>query len=133
MLMNIHAEKEEKNLIVHEYRQSQIIEAARKIITTKGIQKLTVGNIEELIQGKDTHFGRELIRNVGRYFRGSSIWYLRLAFERAVLDRLQEQIDPGAKDTGEKKRKEIITILITDIGGDQARVFLVIPQISVMY
>ncbi len=49
MLMNIHAEKEEKNLIVHEYRQSQIIEAARKIITTKGIQKLTVGNIAKEI------------------------------------------------------------------------------------
>ena len=47
--MNIHAEKEEKNLIVHEYRQSQIIEAARKIITTKGIQKLTVGNIAKEI------------------------------------------------------------------------------------
>ena len=47
--MNIHAEKEEKILIVHEYRQSQIIEAARKIITTKGIQKLTVGNIAKEI------------------------------------------------------------------------------------
>ena len=69
------------------------------------VNQLTVGNIAELIQGKDTHFGRELIRNVGRYFPGSSIWYLRLAFERAVLDRLQEQIDPGAKRYWRKKEK----------------------------
>lgn len=60
-------------------------------------RRLSIGNVQELATGKDTHFMRELISYAGRYTPGSSIWYLRLALERQVLDRLQTWGDPDAK------------------------------------
>ena len=60
-------------------------------------RRLTIGNVQELATGKDTHFMRELISYAGRYTPGSSIWYLRLALERQILDRLQIWGDPDAK------------------------------------
>jgi len=60
-------------------------------------RRLSIGNVQELATGKDTHFMRELISYAGRYTPGSSIWYLRLALERQILDRLQIWGDPDAK------------------------------------
>ena len=60
-------------------------------------RRLTIGNVQELATGKDTHFMRELISYAGRYTPGSSIWYLRLGLERLILDRLQIWGDPDAK------------------------------------
>ena len=55
---------------------------------------LSIGNIRNLIQGDDTNFGAEFIRYMGRYTPGSSIWYMRLALERLLLERIQSVIDP---------------------------------------
>jgi hypothetical protein len=60
-------------------------------------RRLTIGNLQELATGKDTHFVRELISYTGRYTPGSSIWYLRLGLERLILDRLQIWGDPDAR------------------------------------
>jgi len=69
--------------------------------------KLTVGNIGELAEGKDTNAGKELVRFIARYAPGSSLWYSRLAFERLVLDQLQLQIDPKARKRFRNKQRRI--------------------------
>lgn len=60
------------------------------------VLKYTVGNVQELAQGEDTKFGRETVNMLRRYTPGGSLWYLRLAYEREVLDRVQEIVDPKA-------------------------------------
>ena len=57
---------------------------------------LTFGNIMQAIEGKDTNFGREFVEYVERYTPGSSIWYIRLALERAV-DSMLIEMDPGER------------------------------------
>ena len=60
------------------------------------VLRLTVGNAQQMLAGEETHAGRDLTRFLGRYTPGASLWYGRLALERQLLDRLQEQIDPDA-------------------------------------
>ena len=73
--------------------------------------RLTVGNLQQAAKGDDTNAGREAVRALGRYLPGGSLWYTRLAFERQVLDRLQEQVDPRAarsfRDTESRARREV--------------------------
>ena len=69
--------------------------------------ELTIGNISQLAQGKDTNAGKELVRFIARYAPGSSLWYSRLAFERLVLDQLQLQIDPKARKRFRNKQRRI--------------------------
>lgn len=58
---------------------------------------LTLGNIYELMQGEDTHAGRDLARYVGRYTPVlSSHPATRLWYRRAVVDTLQWMLDPDA-------------------------------------
>ena len=58
--------------------------------------RFTVGNARELALGEDTRAGRELVGLLRNYTPGGSLWYLRLAYEREVLDQLQQVIDPDA-------------------------------------
>ena len=58
--------------------------------------RFTVGNARELALGDETHAGRELVGLLRRYTPGGSLWYLRLAYEREVLDQIQRMIDPEA-------------------------------------
>lgn len=58
--------------------------------------RLTVGNARELALGEDTNFGREMVGMLRRYTPGGSLWYLRLAYEREVLDQIQTIVDPRA-------------------------------------
>ena len=88
MLMNVRTDKGGKNLIVHEYRQSQIIEAARKIITTRGIQKLTVGNIA---------------KEVG--FSGPAL-YRHVRNKQEVLKLVLNDIGNGLANIGSKSLKK---------------------------
>lgn len=57
---------------------------------------LTIGNMIELAQGKDTKFARELVQFARGNVPGGNIWYTRLAWERLVLDQLQYLVDPEA-------------------------------------
>ena len=61
------------------------------------VRKLTIGNLVEASQGKDTNAARELIRFAARYTPGSSLWYTRLGLERMVIDQLQLMADPKAR------------------------------------
>lgn len=61
--------------------------------------RLSIGNVQETIKGDETNAGREVVKYAGRYTPGSSLWYSRLAFERLVLDQLQMQADPRARES----------------------------------
>ncbi len=60
------------------------------------MMRFTVGNARELALGEDTRAGREFVRLLRNYTPGGSLWYLRLAYEREVLDQLQRVLDPSA-------------------------------------
>jgi len=69
------------------------------------LQKLTVGNIMQTVQGKDTNAASEFISFAGRYTPGSSLWYSRLALERLVLDQAKLWADPKAKSKFRRTEK----------------------------
>ncbi len=60
------------------------------------IRNLTVGNLMQLHDEKDSNFGRELTRFIKSNTPGSTLWYARLAFDRVIWDRLQSVLDPKA-------------------------------------
>lgn len=60
------------------------------------VAKLTLGNARELADAKDTNASRELVQMFRNYTPGGSLWYLRLGYNRVLLDQLQYLTDPGA-------------------------------------
>lgn len=63
------------------------------------IKKLTVGNIYEAAQGKDTNIARESISFVGKYAPYSSLWYAGLGFRRMMIENLMLWADPDSIDS----------------------------------
>ena len=61
------------------------------------VTKLTLGNVQQAISGKDTNLGGEAVQFMRSYLPGTNIWYTRLAFEREVMDQLQRLVDPNAR------------------------------------
>ena len=66
--------------------------------TASDAAKLTVGNAQEILSGEDTKAGKELVRFIGANTPGSSLWYSRLAFQRIMLDEMQQMVDGDARD-----------------------------------
>ena len=62
------------------------------------ITKLTLGNVQQAIAGKDTRLGADVMQFMRSYLPGGSTWYTRVAFEREVMDQLQQMVDPKARD-----------------------------------
>lgn len=60
------------------------------------ILKLSIGNVQQAIEGEDTNFASDMVGFAGRYTPGSSLWYTRLALERNILQQLQQMADPKA-------------------------------------
>jgi len=60
------------------------------------VSKLTLGNVQEVLKGKDTHLPKELVSFAGKYLPGGKFWYWGLAFQRLVLDQLDMAADPKA-------------------------------------
>jgi hypothetical protein len=61
------------------------------------VGKLTIGNVQQAVQGKKTNIGREAVNTLGRYTPVvGSLWYMRGAYRRVVLDQLQYLSDPEA-------------------------------------
>ena len=58
---------------------------------------LTVGSAQKLVAGEDAKLGLKAMQFAKRYTPGSSLWYARLAFERAIWDQVQKEVDPEAK------------------------------------
>ena len=57
--------------------------------------KLTQGNIVEAMQGKDTHFGAEVVRFVKGNTPGANLWYTKAALDHIIFHQLQEYFSPG--------------------------------------
>lgn len=66
---------------------------------------LTAGNVAQLASDERTHFGRELVRFSKGLVPGGTIWYLRLAYERVLLDQLQYLVDPEAQDAFRRQQR----------------------------
>jgi len=66
---------------------------------------LTGGNAVQLASGEKTHFGRELVKFARGNIPGGNIWYLRLAFERTVLDQAQWLMDPEANKAFKRQQQ----------------------------
>jgi len=58
--------------------------------------------------GKDANMASDTITFAGRNIPGSSIWYLRLAFERMVVDQMKLFADPdAAKKMRQSERRQL--------------------------
>ena len=58
------------------------------------IKNLTYGNVQQLIQGKDTNFAGETLRMLETYMPGKTLWYMKLLWQRQMFERLHLYIDP---------------------------------------
>jgi len=68
--------------------------------------KFLIRNIQLAAQGKPTHFAGDALYTAGRYAPGSTLWYTRLAFNRAVLDQAAQMIDPRARERFQRSENE---------------------------
>jgi hypothetical protein len=66
------------------------------------LRDLTIGNVMELGEDK-TNFGREAVKFARGNTPGGNLWYVRLAYERVVLDQLQHMVDPEARAAFKKR------------------------------
>lgn len=69
------------------------------------LRNLTIGNLAELAAGQETKFGKELLRFAKGNTPGSNIWYIRLAWERMLLDQLQYLADPEANKAFKRQQQ----------------------------
>jgi hypothetical protein len=70
--------------------------------------KLIIGNLQQFIAGEDTNISADMIQFLRRYTPGSSVWYIRGVYERAILDQLMQMADPKAykKFRNQMKKRE---------------------------
>jgi hypothetical protein len=70
------------------------------------VTKLTLGNIQELVKGEDTHLASDVVGFGSRYMPGGNLWYSRLVLEREVFDQLALAADPiGARKRFQRAEK----------------------------
>ena len=68
--------------------------------------KLTVGNVQQAIQGKDTHAGSELVDFVNREANPLNLWYTKALMDRYVYDNIKSFLDDNyEKDKARRERK----------------------------
>lgn len=56
---------------------------------------LTQGNIMQMMQGKDSDFGAELVKFGKSNTPGANLWYAKAALDHLIFHRLQEYFSPG--------------------------------------
>lgn len=56
---------------------------------------LTIGNVHQAAEGKDTNAGAEALRLVKSNVPGANLWYTRAAVDHLILHQLQEYLSPG--------------------------------------
>jgi len=61
--------------------------------------RLTKGNIDRLLAGEETRFGRDFVRFLKLMTPGWKLFYTRLAFERMIFDEIQKLLDPDAAES----------------------------------
>ncbi len=63
--------------------------------TLAGIDAATRGNLIQLLQGKDPHFGAEMTKVVRGLTPGANLWYTKAALDHLIFQNLQEFYSPG--------------------------------------
>lgn len=64
---------------------------------------LTVGNLTQYNEGKDTNFGNEAFQFVKRKIPAQNLWYTKAAINRMVFDEMQDTIAPGYREKALRK------------------------------
>ncbi len=62
---------------------------------SEAVYDLGFENLQEVAQGKDTHFGAEAFRWIRGHTPFVNLWYAKLAIDQAVLNQAQEFLSPG--------------------------------------
>jgi hypothetical protein len=65
------------------------------VSSLEDIYKMTVGNIHEAAEGKETHTGAEAVQFVRGHLPFINLWYAKAAIDHAGLQDLQEILSPG--------------------------------------
>ncbi|MCG5255829.1 hypothetical protein MCL28_04950 [Acinetobacter pittii] len=67
---------------------------------------LTVGNLTQYNEGKDTNFGNEAFKFVKSKIPAQNLWYTKAAINRMVFDEIQDFIAPGYREKALRKAEE---------------------------
>jgi hypothetical protein len=70
------------------------------------VLNLTVGNLIEIIQGKETHAQSEAVKFLFNHIPYSKTWFLALPLERMITDQLMMDFDPEARDRFIKREQK---------------------------
>ncbi|WP_335995129.1 hypothetical protein [Acinetobacter pittii] len=69
----------------------------------ESLLSLTVGNITQYNEGKDTNFSNEAFRFVKGKVPAQNLWYTKAAINRMVFDEMQDTIAPGYREKASRK------------------------------
>lgn len=64
---------------------------------------LTVGNLTQYNEGRDTNFGNEAFKFVKGKIPAQNLWYTKAAINRMVFDEMQDTIAPGYREKALRK------------------------------
>ncbi|TPT13966.1 hypothetical protein FJU71_17015, partial [Acinetobacter baumannii] len=69
----------------------------------ESLLSLTVGNLTQYNEGKDTNFGNEAFKFVKGKIPAQNLWYTKAAINRMVFDEMQDTIAPGYREKALRK------------------------------
>jgi hypothetical protein len=69
------------------------------------VRQLLTAGVNDVKKGRLDKSGRTLRRLIQNNTPGSTLWYARLAFSRAVLDKIQAELDPEYYDSFDRMEK----------------------------
>ena len=69
------------------------------------LKRLGQHGYDTLVNGKENKTGSDLVKIIKSETPGSSLWYLKLGFQRAMMDQMQMQIDPNYYDSFSRMEK----------------------------
>lgn len=67
---------------------------------------LTVGNLTQYNEGRDTNFGNEAFKFVKGKIPAQNLWYTKAAINRMVFDEMQDVIAPGYREKALRKAEQ---------------------------
>lgn len=67
---------------------------------------LTIGNLTQYNEGRDTNFGNEAFRYVKGKIPAQNLWYTKAAINRMVFDNIQDTIAPGYREKALRKAEK---------------------------
>lgn len=69
--------------------------------------KLTKGNVDEYLKGRDTKFGGDLVQYAKSHVvPGNNIWWLKAGFDRMITSQLQDMLNPGYSQRAEQRASQ---------------------------